>query len=132
MVHGKHVHLTRRERQIMDVLYAREEASAADIQQLIPDSPGYSAVRALLRKLLDKGHIEFRADGARYVYRPLLPKEDAKDSAITRLVNTFFNGSRASAVVNLLGEQSSDLTAEDIRAIEQQLAKLKPATDKKR
>jgi BlaI family transcriptional regulator, penicillinase repressor len=132
MVHSKHVHLTRRERQIMDVLYAQEEASAGDIQRQIPDSPSYSAVRALLRKLIDKGHIEFRADGARYVYRPLLPKTEAKNSAITRLVNTFFDGSKASAVVNLLGDADGSLSAQDIRAIEAQLEKLKPTTDKKR
>ena len=125
MVHGKHVHLTRRERQIMDVLYASEEASAADIQQQIPDSPSYSAVRALLRKLMDKGHIEFRQHGAKYLYRPVLPKNDAKKSAVRRLVNTFFDGSPASAVVNLLGSEGGDLSASDIEAIEAQLAKLK-------
>ena len=90
MVHGKHVHLTRRERQIMDVLYAREEASAAEIQADIPDSPSYSAVRALLKKLLDKGHVVHRQNGAKYLYAPVLPKSDAKQSAIRRLLNTFF------------------------------------------
>ena len=125
MVHGKHVHLTRRERQIMDVLYATEEASAAAIQAQIPDSPGYSAVRALLRKLMDKGHIEYRQDGAKYVYRPVLPKTDAKRSAIQRLVRTFFDGSPASAVVNLLGSEGGELSESDIHAIEAELAKLK-------
>ena len=125
MVHGKHVHLTRRERQIMDVLYAAGEASAADIQASIPDSPSYSAVRALLRKLMDKGHIDFRQDGAKYVYRPVLPKTDAKRSAIDRLVRTFFDGSPASAVVNLLGSEGRSLSDADIDAIEAELARIK-------
>ena len=93
MVHGKHVHLTRRERQIMDVLYAEGEASVGDIQDQIPDSPSYSAVRALVGKLMDKGHVEYRQAGAKYVYRPLVPKNDAQNSAIRRLLNTFFDGS---------------------------------------
>lgn len=125
MVHGKHVHLTRRERQIMDVLYAAEEATAADIQASIPDSPSYSAVRALIRKLMDKGHVDFRRDGARYVYRPVLPKKAAKKSAVESLVKTFFGGSAASAVVNLIGSEGRKLTDADIDAIEAELAKLK-------
>lgn len=125
MVHSKHVHLTRRERQIMDVLYAAGEASVGDIQAQIPDSPGYSAVRALLRKLKDKGHIEFRQDGAKYLYQPVLPKTEAKRSAIQRLVRTFFDGSPANAVVNLLGSEGGELSQSDIAAIEAELAKLK-------
>ena len=125
MVHGKHVHLTRRERQIMDVLYAKEEASAHDIQQQIPDSPSYSAVRALLKKLMDKGHIEYRQAGAKYFYRPILPKNDAKRSAIRRLLNTFFDGSTASAVVNLLGQGGKSLSDDEIAEIEAELNRLK-------
>lgn len=125
MVHGKHVHLTRRERQIMDVLYAREEASALDIQEQIPDSPSYSAVRALLKKLMDKGHIEYRQSGAKYFYRPILPKNDAKKSAIRRLLDTFFDGSTASAVVNLLGQGGKELSDDEIAAIEAELERLK-------
>ncbi len=125
MVHGKHVHLTRRERQIMDVLYTCDEASAADIQDRIPDSPSYSAVRALLKKLMDKGHIDYRQEGARYLYRPVLPKNDAKASAVRRLLNTFFDGSAGSAVVNLLGSEGDELSKSDIAAIEAQLRKLK-------
>ena len=129
MVHGKHVHLTRRERQIMDVLYAREEASASDIQEQIPDSPSYSAVRALLKKLMDKGHIEYRQSGAKYVYKPILPKNDAKKSAIRRLLDTFFDGSTASAVVNLLGQGGKELSDDEIATIEAELERLK-AKDK--
>ncbi|NOX49349.1 MAG: BlaI/MecI/CopY family transcriptional regulator [Gammaproteobacteria bacterium] len=125
MVHRKHVHLTRRERQIMDVLYTREEATVADIQANIPDSPSYSAVRALLKKLMDKGHIAYRQEGAKYVYTPVLPKSDAKRSAMRRLVDTFFAGSSASAVVNLLGSDGRTLSQSDIDAIEAELKRLK-------
>ncbi len=125
MVHKKHVHLTRRERQIMDVLYANEEATIHEIRAEIPDSSSYSAVRALVKKLLDKGHVAHRQDGAKYVYRPVLPKQDAKESAVDRLLNTFFDGSAASAVVNLLGSEGRGLSAEEIQAIEDELKKLK-------
>lgn len=125
MVHGSHVHLTRRERQIMDVLYAQEEASVNDIVDRIPDSPSYSAVRALLKKLMDKGHIAFRPDGPKYLYRPVLPKSTAKKSAVRRLVNTFFDGSAGSAMVNMLRSEGADLTAAEIAAIEAEIKKLK-------
>lgn len=120
-----HVHLSRRERQIMDVLYAQGEASAADIQQAMPKSPSYSTVRALLKKLLDKGHVDFREDGPRYLYRPTVSKETASDGAMTRLVNTFFEGSDAAAVVGLLGRGDGELSAEDIALIEAELKRLK-------
>lgn len=125
MVHKKHVHLTRRERQIMDVLYGQGEASAADVQAQIPDSPSYSAVRALLKKLLDKGHIVHRQQGSKYLYAPVLPKNDAKKSAMRRVVDTFFDGSPASAVVNLLGSQGKDLSEDELAAIESELKKLR-------
>ena len=125
MVHGKHVHLTRRERQIMDVVYAQSEASVAEIQRSIPDSPSYSAVRALVRKLMDKGHLEYRQDGARYVYRPVVPKNDAQHSAVQRLLNTFFDGSAGQAVVNLLGSQADRISDADIAKIEQEIRRLK-------
>lgn len=125
MVHREHVHLTRRERQIMDVLYTMEEATASEVHKHLPDTPSYSAVRALLKKLLEKGHVAYREDGPRYVYRPVLAKGTAQQSALNRLLETFFAGSTADAVVSLLGRSKSPLSAEDIAAIEQELAKLK-------
>ena len=95
------------------------------VQADIPDSPSYSAVRALLKKLLDKGHVVHRQNGAKYLYAPVLPKSDAKQSAIRRLLNTFFDGSPASAVVNLLGSQKEPLSENDIAAIEAELKRLK-------
>lgn len=125
MASDAHANLSRRERQIMDVIYAREEVSAADIQQAIPDSPSYSTVRALLKKLLDKGHVNIREDGPRYLYRPVVSKAAASDGAMKRLVQTFFAGSDADAVVGLLGRNDSDLSADDISAIEAELQRLK-------
>ena len=117
--------LAPREKQIMDVLFHLGRASVSEVREQLADPPSYSAVRALIKKLLDKGHVSHRQAGSKYIYAPVLPKNDAKKSAVQRLVNTFFDGSPASAVVNLLGSQSKDLSADDIQAIEAELAKLK-------
>ena len=122
---SEHTHLSRRERQIMDALYGLGEASVAQIQSHIPRSPSYSTVRALLKKLLDKGHVKHRSEQGKYVYQAVLPKQDAKHNAIRRLINTFYGGSSAEAVVNLLGEEAERLTADDVQAIEQALTDLK-------
>lgn len=119
-----HVHLTRRERQIMDVLYERGEASVGEVRRALPNAPSYSAVRALMRKLLDKGHASYREDGARYVYRPVLARNRARRSALQRVVNTFFDGSAADAVVGLLGNER-DLTEDELARIQATLEKLK-------
>ena len=119
-----HVHLTRRERQIMDVLYEQGEASVGEVRRALPNAPSYSAVRALMRKLLDKGHASYREDGARYVYRPVLARNRARRSALQRVVNTFFDGSAADAVVGLLGGER-DLTEEELARIQATLEKLK-------
>jgi predicted transcriptional regulator len=101
--------LSRRERQIMDALYRRGRASAAEIQESIADAPSYSAVRALLRILEDKGHIRHEQDGAKYVYLPAVSPERAKRSALRHLLETFFNGSVETAVATLLDEKSAKL-----------------------
>lgn len=119
-----HVHLTRRERQIMDVLYERGEASVGEVRRALPSAPSYSAVRALMRKLLDKGHASYREDGNRYVYRPVLARNRARRSALQRVVNTFFEGSAADAVVGLLGNERN-LTEEELARIQATLEKLK-------
>ena len=123
-----HVHLTRRERQIMDVLYERREASAGEVHAALPDAPSYSAVRALLRKLLDKGHATYREDGARYVYRPVLGRAKARRSALDRVVNTFFGGSAVDAVTGLLGSKRQ-LSADELAQIEAALAKFRQQSD---
>jgi predicted transcriptional regulator len=120
-----HAHLSRRERQIMDALYASEEASAAEVQGRIPNPPSYSAVRALLAKLVEKGHVEFRQQGPRYLYRATLEKSAASRNAWQRLLDTFFSGSTADAVVSLLGREGDRLSADEIDAIERKLTELK-------
>lgn len=94
--------LSRRERQIIDLLYQRGRATAAEVQAGIPDAPSYSAVRALLRTLEDKGLAAHDEDGRTYVYRPTVPRDQARTSALTHLVTTFFGGSPEQAVAALL------------------------------
>jgi predicted transcriptional regulator len=120
-----HTHLSRLERQIMDALYASEEASAAEVQSRIPSPPSYSAVRALLGKLVEKGHVDFRREGTRYLYRATLDKSVAQRNAWQRLLNTFFSGSTADAVVSLLGREGELLSADELDAIEHKVAELK-------
>ncbi len=100
-----HTHLSRRERQIMDVLYELGEAAAAEIHARLPDPPSYSAVRAMLSRLEAKGHIEHREQGPRYLFQPTLERDVARETAMSRLVTTFFDGSVPRAVSGLLGMQ---------------------------
>ncbi len=109
--------LSRRERQILDVLYERGRATAADIQAALPDPPGYSAIRALMRILEEKGHARHDVDGARYVYLPCVPRGRARRSALKHLLQTFFDGSAAEAVVALL-DGSTRLAPVDLDRIE--------------
>ena len=102
--------LSRRERQIMDVLYRLGSATAAEVQDNIADAPGYSAVRALLRILVDKGHVKHSYDGPRYVYSPTVSRPVAQKSALKQLVRTFFDGSTSNAVAALLDMSGKDLS----------------------
>jgi len=101
--------LSRRERQIMDILYRSGRATAAEVQAGLPDAPGYSAVRALLRILEEKGHVRHAADGPRYVYSPVVTRERAKRSALEHVLNTFFDGSAAQVVAALVELSPRDL-----------------------
>jgi predicted transcriptional regulator len=103
--------LSRRERQIMDIIYARGQATAADVTSTLADPPSYSAVRALLRILEQKGHLRHQEDGPRYVYLPTVSRDRARRSALRNLVKTFFDGSTAQAAAALLDH--SDLSRED-------------------
>ena len=94
--------LSRRERQIMDVVYRLGKASVTDVLDRLPDPPSYSAVRALMRILEEKGHLSHEQDGPRYVYLPTVPRDAAQASALTHLVRTFFGGSAEAAVAALL------------------------------
>ena len=110
--------LSRRERQILDILYARGRATAAEVQAALPDPPSYSSVRALLRILEEKGHVKHDADGPRYVFTPRLAPSRARRSAVRHLLETFFNGSSADAVVALLDDGAKTLTPEQLARIE--------------
>lgn len=110
--------LSRRERQIMDVLFERREATVAEIRERIADPPGYSAVRALIRTLEDKGHVDHVQDGPRYVYRPLLERETARAGAVERLLRTFFDGSVTAAVAGLLDRREAPLSDAELDELE--------------
>jgi predicted transcriptional regulator len=94
--------LARRERQIMDLIYRLGRATAAEVHDGLADPPSYSTIRALLRVLESKGHVRHVADGPRYVYVPMVPRERARESALRQLVHTFFDGSNAAAAAALL------------------------------
>ncbi len=107
--------LSRRERQILDILYAKGSATAAEVRERLPDPPSYSAVRALLRILEGKGHAKHESQGTRYVYLPSVPRENARNSALTRIVQTFFDGSAAQAAAALV--DSGSLSEDDLRRL---------------
>jgi BlaI family transcriptional regulator, penicillinase repressor len=109
--------LSRRERQIMDVLIAQGRASASDIQSLIPDPPGYSAIRATLRVMEEKGYIRHEQNGPAYVYAPKIAPERAKRSALKHILNTFFAGSAERMVAALLDVSSGNLDPSELDRI---------------
>ena len=104
-----HERLTRRERQIMDILYERGRASASEVLDRLPDPPSYSAVRAMLRLLEEKGYARHEQEGTRYIYSPTVSRERARRSALRRVVQTFFGGSTEQAVAALLDMSHSGL-----------------------
>ena len=113
------VHLSRRERQIMDAVHHRGSASAAAIQAALPDPPSYSAVRALLRILEEKGHLKHRREGARYVYVPRVSQASARRSALKRVVSTFFQGSVTQAMAALLETADTRLPDSELHQLRQ-------------
>ncbi len=106
--------LSRRERQIMDIIYQLGQATAAEVLENLPDPPSYSAVRAMLKILEDKGHLRHKQQGPRYVFLPKVSREKAKRSAVKHLLQTFFDGSAESAVATLLDVSRSDLSNADL------------------
>ena len=115
--------LSRREREIMDVVYRRGEATASDVREDLPNPPSYSAVRALLRILEEKGHLKHDADGARYVYRPTVPRGKAGSQELTSLVETFFGGSAGMAAAALLDDAARRMSESELRQLETLIAK---------
>ena len=118
-----HLDLSRRERQIVDILYAQGRATAAEVQAALPDPPSYSAVRAMLRILEEKGHVRHEQDGPRYVYLPTIARDNAKRSALRHMLKTFFDGSAEQAISTLLDDSSTRLSDRELdrlaRMIEQ-------------
>ena len=112
----------------MDIIYARGEAAAAEVHAALQDAPGYSAVRALLRILEDKGHLKHREDGPRYIFLPTEPHARASRSALKRVVQTFFEGSLSNAVAALVDAQGGRLSAEELQRIEAIIAAAKKKT----
>jgi predicted transcriptional regulator len=110
--------LTKRERQIMDVLYRLGRATAAEIMEGLAGAPGYSTVRTQLRVLERKGHVKHDEQGLRYIYMPTVPRHSARRSALKHLVDTFFDGSTAKAVAALLGGEAARVSDEELARIE--------------
>ena len=106
--------LSRRERQIMDIVYRRGHATAAEVRRDLADPPSYSAVRALLRILVDKGHLRHEQDGPRYVYLPTLSARKARSAALAQVVRTFFGGSPMQAVSALLDSSQGNLSSAEL------------------
>ena len=117
--------LSRRERQIMDILYQRGKVSAAEVRQAMPDAPSYSAVRAMLRILEEKGHVKHQAEGMKYVYAPTVARDKAKRSAVKHLLDTFFADSPAQIVAALLDVSSTRLTREELDRMSEMIEKAK-------
>jgi predicted transcriptional regulator len=115
--------LSRRERQLMDALFKLRRATAAEIREAIDDPPSYSAVRAQLRTLEEKGHVRHEIDGPRYVYAPVLRADHARRGALRHVVDTFFGGDAAGAAVALLDSHSTRLSPEELDQLEAMIAK---------
>ncbi len=112
-----HASLSRRERQIMDALYRRRRATAADVMHDLPGDPSYSTVRTQLRVLEEKGHVTHEEEGLRYVYAPAVPRQAARKSALRHLVETFFDGSAENLVAAVLGNEASTLSDAELDRI---------------
>jgi predicted transcriptional regulator len=118
-------HLSRRERQIMEIVYERGRATSAEVRAHMPDPPSYSAVRAMLRILEEKGHLRHEQDGPRYVFLPTVPREEARETALRRLVRTFFGGSPEGAMAALLDLESDLLDDEALERLSELIEEAK-------
>jgi predicted transcriptional regulator len=127
----KSIHLSRRERQIMDIVYELNEASAKEILAKLPDPPSYSAVRAMLSKLETKGHLKHRESELKYVYSPTVDQSAARDSALSRLLKTFFDGSASQAVNALIDLSSDEISEQELSELEAVIEQARKAKEKK-
>ena len=117
--------LSRRDRQIMEILYQRGKASASEVRGAMEDAPSYSAVRAMLRVLEEKGHVKHQAEGLKYVYLPIVTREKAKRSAVKHLLDTFFSNSPEQVVAALLDVSSKRLSREELDRMAEMIDKAK-------
>lgn len=115
--------LSRRERQILEILYQRGKASASEVREAMEDAPSYSAVRTLLRVLEDKGHVRHRAEGMKYVYAPTVAREKVKRTAVKHMLDTYFSGSPEEIVAALLDVSSTRLTGEELDRMAEMIEK---------
>jgi predicted transcriptional regulator len=119
------ISLSRRERQIMDIIYRNGHASAAEIHEQLPDAPHAAAVRTMLRILEDKGHLRHEKQGVKHIYYPRTPRSVAQRSALRHLIGTFFNGSRAAAAAALLDESDRPLSRAERDQLDAVIRKLR-------
>ena len=112
------LNLSRRERQIMDIIYRQKEATVAEVLGEIPSPPTYTTVRTLLRLLEQKGHLQHRQDGPRYVFSAILPRKEAQESAMRQLLRTFFDGSTSKAVAALIDLQRDSLSDDELKQLD--------------
>ena len=124
--------LSRRERQIMDVVYRRGSATAAEITADLPDPPTSTAVRTMLRILEDKGHLTHEQDGVRYVYRAVVDRQQARESVISHVIRTFFDGSAEQAMATLIDRSGSDLTDAELARLAGLIAKARKRQERSR
>jgi BlaI family transcriptional regulator, penicillinase repressor len=117
--------LSRRERQVMNIIYARGQATAAEIHEALPDPPTFSATRAIIRTLEEKGHIRHEEQGLRYVYAPVIPADKAKRSALAHVVSTFFGGSPSHLMATLLESSTGDVTDAELDRLERLIQRAK-------
>ena len=120
-----HENLSRREREMMNIIYEAGRATAAEVRGAMTSPPSYSAVRATLRVLLEKGHLSHKQDGPRYVYLPTVTRDQARRSALRQLLRTFFDGSTNNAVAALLDMESSKLSADELERLGKMIDKAK-------
>jgi BlaI family transcriptional regulator, penicillinase repressor len=125
MKKSQHSNLTRRGRQIMDILYRRGEAHAGEVMEELSGRPSYSAVRAQLRVLEEKGYVRHEEKGLRYVYKPAASRHVARQSALRHLIDTFFEGSRGKVMAALLGDDSAKFSEEELEELGELLEKAK-------
>jgi BlaI family transcriptional regulator, penicillinase repressor len=117
--------LSRRERQVMNIIYEKGQATATDIHESLPDRPTFSATRAIIRTLEEKGHIRHEEQGLRYIYLPVVSPDKAKRSALAHVVSTFFSGSASSLMATLLESSTGNLTDDELEELEKMIQRAK-------